>query len=465
VSDSPLPQPTRITRIHAREVFDSRGRPTVEVEVTCANGAQGRAIAPSGASKGQFEAVELRDESHSRLGGRGVRTAVGHVETTIAAALCGLDAVAQQDIDLRLRELDGTSNCARLGGNALVAVSLAVAHAAARARRVQLVEHLHDLWQQLAADLPRDNSRRTKEIGNKMIMPLPMVNMISGGLHAGKNLDFQDFLIIPVGASSYAEALDWIVTIYHQLGEQLHRRGFEGVLVGDEGGYGPKLQRNEQAIEILLAAIEASGYTPGSQIALALDVAATHLRVPRHEPARYELSAAGTGQMTGGQLVDLFGEWSRKYPILSIEDPVDEADESSWKSMTERLSGRLQLIGDDLFVTNPDRFRQLSGAGLANSVLIKVNQIGTLSQTMETMRLALAADYWPVVSARSGETEDATIADLAVATGAGQIKIGSVARSERLAKYNQLLRLEERLGNRGHWLGGSLFSAISSGRG
>ncbi|MGE5193112.1 MAG: phosphopyruvate hydratase [Deltaproteobacteria bacterium] len=457
----------RITRVHAREVFDSRGRPTVEVEVTCASGDVGRAIAPSGASKGHFEALELRDGDTTRLGGTGVRRAVENVETLIAATLIGRDAADQAAIDSRLSELDGTANGSRLGANAMVAVSLATAHAAAAAQRLSLVEHLHELW--LATRGPASGAspagpasgnqavRRTALLGKSLVLPLPMVNMVSGGLHAGKNLDLQDFLILPVGADSFHQALEWVVTVYHRLGSLLREKGFEGTLVGDEGGYGPRLQTNRQALDMLVTAIEAGGYRPGHDVAIGLDVAASHLTCA----GGYRVPCDDAGQtLTSGAMVDLFEQWSKRYPIVSIEDPLEERDEAGWREATQRLGGRVQLIGDDLFVTNPERFRRLSAGGLANSVLIKVNQIGTLSQTFATMRLALDADYWPVVSARSGETEDATIADLAVATGAGQIKIGSVARSERLAKYNQLLRLEERLGEKAAWIGGRIFSQL-----
>jgi enolase len=450
-------------------VFDSRSRPTVEVEVSCASGDVGRAIAPSGASKGHFEALELRDGDPRRLQGTGVRRAVENVETVVAPALVGCDAVDQAAIDGRLCALDGTPNCSRLGANAMVAVSLAIAHAAAAARRVALVEHLHELW--LATDLAgarefpaapgNQPPRRTASLGDAMTLPLPMVNMISGGLHAGKNLDLQDFLILPVGASSFHQALERVVAVYHRLGELLRESGVEGMLVGDEGGYGPRLETNRHALDALLAAIEACGYRPGEDIAIGLDVAATHLTCP----GGYRLARDGLDTKTSHAMVDLFDEWTRRYPIVSIEDPLEEADEPGWREATGRLGTRVQLIGDDLFVTNPERFRRLSACGMANSVLIKVNQIGTLSQTFATMRLAFSADYWPVVSARSGETEDTTIADLAVATGAGQIKIGSVARSERLAKYNQLLRLEERLGDRAAWLGGQIFSSLRGGSG
>lgn len=443
----------------------------MEVEITCAAGTTGRAIAPSGASKGQFEALELRDGDPARLGGAGVRRAVDNINTQIAGPLGGLGAVDQEQVDQRLIELDGTPNGSRLGANALVAVSLATAHAAAAAHHVELVEHLHALW--LATPEPAvdrgptigssgDKPRgRLVGLGNSLLLPLPMVNMISGGLHAGKNLDLQDFLILPVGAGSFRQALDWVVTVYHRLGKLLQEQGFEGTLVGDEGGYGPRLKTNSHALDILVQAIETSGYAPGKDVAIGLDVAATHLG--RADDYRLPVAAPGK-TLSSRAMVDLFDDWTKNYPIVSIEDPLEEQDGDGWREATRRLGRRIQLIGDDLFVTNPDRFRRLSAEGMANSVLIKVNQIGTLSQTFATMRLALAAGYWPVVSARSGETEDATIADMAVATGAGQIKIGSVSRSERLAKYNQLLRLEERLGSRATWLGGKIFSPLEAAR-
>jgi enolase len=468
-----------IARVFAREVFDSRGRPTVEAEVTCGGGHLGRAIAPSGASKGRFEALELRDGDPARLGGMGVLKAVANVSTRIESALRGLDAADQTQIDARLVELDGTTNLAGLGANATVAVSLAVAHAAAAARGLSLVEHLHEVWQRVKSapspstvgDPPRAggqssvpaaqgacrNASSRSELGTSLLLPLPMVNMISGGLHAGRNLDFQDFLILPVGANSFRQAFEWVVAVYSRLGELLREAGYEGTLVGDEGGYGPRLASNQAAVEMLVRAIETAGLAPGSDVAIGLDVAATHLsspggyRLPADDPAR---------TLSSAQMVDLFADWVRRFPIVSIEDPLDEEDVLGWQAATAWLGERVQLIGDDLFVTSPGRFRQLAPKGLANSVLIKVNQNGTLSGTLETMRLALDAGYLPVISARSGETEDCTIADLAVATGAGQIKIGSVARSERLAKYNQLLRLEETLGDRARYLGGGIFEGF-----
>jgi enolase len=410
-----------IRRIHAREVLDSRGNPTVEVEVFCERGAWGRAIVPSGASTGRHEAVELRDGDPSRFGGKGVRRAVANVREHIAPRLLGLPATEQDQIDRLLCQLDGTPNKSRLGANAVLGVSLACAHAAAAARG-------QPLWRYL----DRDGSAR---------LPLPMVNLISGGLHAGGNLDFQDFLLLPVGARTYSEALTMTVAVYRGLGEVLWQEGFEGVLVGDEGGFGPRLHGNEQAIELALRAVEKAGLHPGRDAALALDVAATHFYRDEH----YHVKEAPT-PLTAEGMVHLLTRWAGTYPIWSIEDGLAEDDWDGWRQLTAALRSRVQLIGDDLFVTNPERLRQGIAAGVANSVLVKVNQVGTLTETREVLALARAAGYRPVISARSGETEDSTIADLAVATGAGQIKIGSVVRSERLAKYNQLLRIEEELG-------------------
>lgn len=442
-SDSPLflrnDTVTKIIQVHAREVFDSRGRPTVEAEIQCANGRLTRAIAPSGASTGAAEALELRDGG-PRLKGLGVRRAIEHVNTVIGPALLGQDAADQQAIDSRLIQLDGTPNKSRLGANAILACSLATAYAAAEALGRTPIEHLHAVWNKHAAS---PNAAGKSPLGTQPMLPLPMVNMISGGLHAGKNLDFQDFLIIPVGAGRYAEALDWIVEIYFRLGKILSTAGFEGVLVGDEGGYGPKLQSHEQALEFVVQAIEQAGLKPGPQVGIALDVASSHF----YRDGKYHLTAGGTRVLSSEEMVDELEQLVNRYPILSIEDGLAEDDWSGWELLTQRLRSRVQLVGDDLFATNSERLQRGITRGVANSVLIKLNQIGTLTETLHTMRVALDAGYRPVISARSGETEDITIADLAVATGAGQIKIGSVARSERLAKYNQLLRWEEWLGS------------------
>jgi enolase len=412
-----------IRRVHAREVLDSRGNPTVEVEVHCAGGAVGRAMVPSGASTGKHEAVELRDGDPARYGGKGVRRAVTHVRDVLAPRLCGLDVTGQTQIDRLLCELDGTPNKSRLGANALLGVSLACAHAGAASRG-------QPLWRYLD----------TEGVAR---MPLPMVNLISGGLHAGGNLDLQDFLLVPVGARSSSESLQMTVAVYRALGRVLTRHGFEGVLVGDEGGYGPRLHSNEQAIEMILRAIEDAGLKPGGQAALALDVASTHF----YREGAYHLSIDGGRVLDADGMTALLQRWVNQYPIVSIEDGLAEDDWDGWRTLTAALGGRVQLIGDDLFVTNPERLRRGIDSGVANAVLVKVNQIGTLTETLDVVRLARGAGYRAVISARSGETEDSTLADLAVATGAGQIKIGSVARSERLAKYNQLLRIEEEMGS------------------
>jgi enolase len=413
----------RITRLHAREVLDSRGNPTVEVEVHCHGGTHGRTIVPSGASTGRHEAHELRDSDPQRYRGKGVRRAVANVNEQIAPRLVGKSAAEQAEIDRLLCELDGTPDKSRLGANAILGVSLACAHAAAAAQNVPL-------WKYLAAKQ------------SDVSLPLPMVNLISGGLHAGGNLDFQDFLLLPIGAGSYSEALEMTVAVYRELGTLLAHHGFEGVLVGDEGGFGPRLQSNEQAVQLIVEAITKAGYTPGKQAGIALDVAATHF----YRAGRYHLKATAGTTLPAEEMARTLRRWVDDYPILSIEDGMAEDDWNGWKQLTQALGQHVQLIGDDLFVTNPQRLQRGIEEGIANSVLVKVNQIGTLTETLEVIRMARAAGYRPVVSARSGETEDSTIADLAVATGAGQIKIGSVARSERLAKYNQLLRIEEEMG-------------------
>jgi enolase len=411
-----------IARIHAREVLDSRGHPTVEVEVFCHGGAHGRASVPSGASTGKHEAVELRDGEPGRYGGRGVRKAVANVREVIAPRLLGQPVTQQADIDQMLCELDGTPNKARLGANALLGASLACAHAAAAARG-------QPLWRYLGPD-------------GAARMPLPMVNLISGGLHAGGNLDFQDFLFLPVGARSYSEALEQTVAVYRALGQVLASHGYESVLVGDEGGYGPRLRSNREALDLIVTAFERAGLVPGKGAGIALDVAATYF----FRDGAYHLRAEGGQALSAANLVERLAQWAKAYPIFSIEDGLAEDDWEGWKALTAALGQSVQLVGDDLFVTNAERLKRGIAEGVANAVLVKVNQIGTLTEALAVVRLARSAGYRAVISARSGETEDSTLADLAVATGAGQIKIGSVARSERLAKYNQLLRIEEEMG-------------------
>lgn len=442
---------TRIQNVHAREVFDSRGRPTVEVEIACEGYRAGRAIVPSGASTGVFEALELRDGDADRLQGLGVRRAVENVNSEIRSALVGQDATDQQTIDQLLIELDGTPNKSRLGANAILGASLAAVYAAAEAEDVRPVDQFRFIWNEHST---RVSSGRTGNPGLASCLPLPMVNMISGGKHAGGNLDFQDYLILPVGATSYPQAFEWIVTVYQHVGRLLTKSGFEGVLVGDEGGYGPKLASNEQALDFVVAGIEAAGLRPGEDVCIGLDVASTHF----HQEGKYRLAATGEEELIASEVINLLEDWVNRYPIISIEDGLDENDWDGWQELTQRLGDRVQLIGDDLFVTNKERLQRGIDSGVANSVLIKLNQIGTLTETLQAMKLALENDYWPVVSARSGETEDTTIADLVVATGAGQLKVGSVARSERLAKYNQLLRLSEC--DEFSYVGGAIFDAI-----
>jgi enolase len=411
-----------IARIHAREILDSRGNPTLEVEVRCHGGALGRASVPSGASTGRHEARELRDGDRARYGGRGMRKAVANVVQVLAPPLLGLPAGDQERIDGVLCATDGTPDKSRLGANAILGVSLACARAAAASRGLPLWRHLD-----------AEGAAR---------LPLPMVNLISGGLHAGGNLDVQDFLLLPLGARSYSEALEMSVTAYRALGRVLTRHGFEGVLVGDEGGFGPRLHSNEQAVELILEAFGDTGLSPGRDAALALDVASTHF----HRGGRYHLHTGGDAALTSDDMIERLRSWAAAYPIRSIEDGLGEDDWDGWVKLTKALGGRVQLIGDDLFATNPLRLRRGIELGGANCVLVKVNQIGTLTETREVVRLARAAGYRAVISARSGETEDDTLADLAVALGTGQIKVGSVARGERLAKYNQLLRIEEEMG-------------------
>lgn len=418
---------TRISQVHGREVLDSRGNPTVEVDIE-AGGFIGRASVPAGASTGASEAFELRDRDSPRYDGRGVRGAVTNVGQLIAPAIAGMDPADQESIDRRLIELDGTERKTRLGANAMLGCSLAAAHAAAQIEGIPLWQHFHRLFD--------DRSTAAKPR-----MPLAMTNMISGGLHAGGNLDFQDVLVMPVGAADYPTALEWTVRIYRRLGELLANSGYEGRLVGDEGGYGPRLQDNRQAVEFVVQAIEAARLKPYQDVTIALDVAATHFFRDGH----YRLAAENDRLLTASEMIDRLQWWADEFPISSIEDGLAEEDWDGWRALTARLGSRMQLVGDDLFTTNARRVQRGIVLQAANSVLIKVNQIGTLTETFETMRIARRAGFSIVVSARSGETEDTTIADLAVGVAADQIKIGSIVRSERLAKYNRLLRIVEEL--------------------
>jgi enolase len=420
-----------IVRIHAREVLDSRGKPTVEAEVHLEGGIVGRASVPSGASTGAAEACELRDSDSPWYDGLGVRRAVESVRREIGPALLGADASDQAGIDGMLVELDGTTAKSRLGANAILSVSLAAARAAALAERMPLYKHLAQL---LAAASYGDAAARPQ-------MPLPMVNMISGGKHAGGNLDFQDVLIIPAGAPDYPKQLEWIVRVYRRLGKLLLDAGYEGYLVGDEGGYGPKLTSNREAVEFVVRAIEAAGLQPGRDVTLALDVAASHF----YRDGGYYLAAEQGQRLTSSQMIDRLESWARDFPIATIEDGLAETDWEGWQELTARLGSHVKLVGDDLFATNEKLLARGIEMRAANAVLIKVNQIGTLSETFRTMRLARQHGYACIVSARSGETEDDFLADLAVGTAADYIKVGGVARSERLAKYNRLLRIAEEL--------------------
>jgi enolase len=427
--------------LSAREVLDSRGRPTVEVEAAASNGEIGRAIVPSGASTGRHEARELRDSESRRHGGLGVLRAVANVAREIATAVVGMDIEDQDAIDAKLVALDGTPDKGRLGANAILGVSLAVAHAAASARGEPLYVHLNQLWRR----------RLRPDETAAPALPMPMVNLISGGLHAGANLDFQDFLMIPVGSATYADALETTAAVYRALGAVLREKGEEADLVADEGGYGPKLRTNAQAVDLILEAVIACGLEPGRDVAIALDVAATHLY--DRDAGTYHLTAVGDETHDADGMIAMLAHWAKLYPIASIEDGLAEDDWDGWSSLTSQLGGTMQLVGDDLFTTQADRLRTGIGRKAANAILIKPNQVGTLSETLDAILLARRHGYRTIVSARSGETEDTTIADLAVATAAGQIKIGSVARSERLAKYNRLLRIADHLGPHAHFAG------------
>lgn len=421
-----------IREIIAREVLDSRGKPTLEAEVLLAGGARGRAQVPSGASTGKHEAYELRDRDLQRYDGQGVLQAVAHVREIIAAEICGQDARQQQAVDQLLLQLDGTPNKQKLGANALLGVSLAVARAAASASSLPLYQYLN----QLIVNRPTDSWRPEPR------MPVPMTNMISGGLHAGGNLDFQDVLVSPCGAENYRQGLEWIVRVYRRLGESLQSAGYEGRLVGDEGGYGPRLSSNVEAVEFVVKAIEEAGLQPGSEMTIALDVAASHFLTPA---GQYQLRSENNVCLDSGEMIDRLEQWVERFPITSIEDGLAEEDWDGWCELTRRLGDRVQLVGDDLFTTHPERVARGIQEQAANSVLVKVNQIGTLSEAFTTMQQAREANLSLVVSARSGETEDDLLADLAVAVAAEQIKIGSIVRSERLAKYNRLLRISELL--------------------
>jgi enolase len=410
---------SQIERVHARQILDSRGNPTVEVELALRSGATGRAAVPSGASTGEFEATELRDGGDAYLG-KGVTKAVGNVNGEIARAIAGRDATDQEGLDRALIALDGTPNKSRLGANAILGVSLAAAHAAA-------AEEGQPLWRYLGGDAAH-------------VLPVPMMNVLNGGAHADNSVDFQEFMIVPSGATSFRDALRMGAEVFHALKKTLHDRKL-ATAVGDEGGFAPDLESNEAALEMLVAGIEAAGYRPGEDVAIALDPATSEIR----DGDVYDLEHEGR-RLSSVQLADYWADLAGRYPILSIEDGMDEEDWDGWKALTDRIGDRVQLVGDDLFVTNVERLKRGIDAGVANSILIKVNQIGTLTETLAAIAMAREAGYTSVMSHRSGETEDVTIADLAVATGCGQIKTGAPSRSDRVAKYNQLLRIEEALG-------------------
>jgi len=422
---------TAITKIHARQIIDSRGNPTLEADITLASGETGRAAVPSGASTGEREALELRDGDASRYLGKGVTKAVAHVNGEIADAVVGMDVTAQQDIDEVMLKLDGTENKDRLGANALLAVSMACAHTAAMSKKQMLFEYLG---------------------GDKAVtLPVPMMNIINGGSHADNSVDLQEFMVMPVGAESFSEALRYGAEIFHTLKKVLSSKGMN-TAVGDEGGFAPDLPSNEAAIEAILEAIDKAGYSAGKDVFLALDAASSEFC----ENGVYDL-ASEQRKFNSEEFTDYLADWVDRYPIISIEDGMDENDWDGWKLLTEKTGDKVQLVGDDLFVTNPKILAKGIEQSVANSVLIKVNQIGTLTETLQTIDMAHKAGYTTVTSHRSGETEDTTIADLSVATNAGQIKTGSLSRSDRIAKYNQLLRIEEKLGRRAVYAGKSAF--------
>ena len=426
-----------IESVYAREVLDSRGNPTVEVEVALESGAKGRAIVPSGASTGAFEAVELRDGDKSRYLGKGTQNAVNNVNTIIAPELEGLDAFDQPGIDGLLLELDGTPNKGKLGANAILGVSMAVARAAANELGLPLFQYIGGV--------------------NAKQLPVPMMNILNGGEHADNNVDVQEFMILPVGAPCFKEGLRMGAEVFHALKKVLGEKGL-ACGVGDEGGFAPNLGSNREALELIVEAIKAAGYEPGKDVMLGLDVAASEMY--NEETKKYVLAGEGK-ELTAAEMVDLYEDWTTNFPIITIEDGLDEEDWAGWKVLTERLGKKVQLVGDDLFVTNTERLERGIEAGVANSILIKVNQIGTITETLDAIEMAKRAGYTAVISHRSGETEDTTIADLAVAVNAGQIKTGAPSRTDRVAKYNQLLRIEETVGAQARYCGLKSFYNLS----
>lgn len=422
---------SKIKQVIGREIIDSRGNPTVEADVTLESGIVGRAAVPSGASTGAREALELRDGDKKRFSGKGVLKAVNHINTILKDVTTGIDAIDQRAVDDAMLKADGTENKDKLGANALLAVSLASAHAAAQAQNKSLYESL--------------------AVGPDFLLPVPMMNIINGGAHADNSVDMQEFMIMPVGAPTMAEAIRYGSEIFHALKKVLSDKGLN-TSVGDEGGFAPDLSSNEEAISIILQAVENAGYRPGEDIFIAIDAASSEF----YKQGKYVL-ASENKTLDAGQFIDVLEDWVSKYPIISIEDGLDESDWDGWKQLTDRLGKKLQLVGDDLFVTNTKILQEGIDKGIANSILIKVNQIGTLSETLDAIALAKKANYTVVISHRSGETEDTTIADLAVATCAGQIKTGSMSRSDRVAKYNQLLRIAEKLGEKAQYAGRKAF--------
>jgi len=418
---------TNIVDIHAREVLDSRGNPTVEAEVILGDGSHGRAIVPSGASTGEHEAVELRDGDRKRYLGKGVLQAVNNVNGEIAEALTDVDAADQRSLDQKMIELDGTENKGRLGANAILAVSMAAARAAASSFSLPLYRYLG---------------------GPANTLPVPMMNILNGGAHADNNVDFQEFMVMPVGAESFSEALRWGVEVFHTLKGVLKKRGYN-TAVGDEGGFAPSVKSNVEAIEVVLEAIQQAGYKPGEEIAIALDPAASEF----YKDGKYVFKKSDKSEKSSDDMVRFWAKWAKDYPIVSLEDCLSEEDWDGWQNLTKELGNKIQLVGDDIFVTNIRIFEEGIEKGIANSILIKLNQIGTVSETLDAIDLARRNGYTSVISHRSGETEDTFIADLAVATGAGQIKTGSASRTDRIAKYNQLLRIEEELGGAARFLG------------
>ena len=424
-----------IIDVYAREVLDSRGNPTVEVEVTTESGAFGRAMVPSGASTGEREALELRDGDKSRYLGKGTTKAVSNVNDIIADAVIGMDVTDQNAIDKVMIELDGTKDKSRLGANAILGVSMACARAAADYYGIPLYKYFGGF--------------------NGKVLPVPMMNVLNGGSHADSTVDFQEYMIFPVGAKSIKEALRMGAETFHNLRKVLKARGYN-TNVGDEGGFAPSCTKgNEEPLELIVEAIKAAGYVPGEEICIAMDVAASEFH--NHETGLYELSKSGQGTKTTDEMIDMYAEWVEKYPIISIEDGLGERDWDGWKKLTDRLGDHIQLVGDDLFVTNPSILKEGIEKGIANAILIKVNQIGTLTETFDAIEMAKEAGYTCVVSHRSGETEDTTIADIAVGLNAGQIKTGSMSRTDRIAKYNQLIRIEDQLGPVAQYLGKKAF--------